>query len=714
MPNPTYFLHGIEVIDQSSPNIAAALIAVLTPPSVRPILAGDRLDAAAADPGAYETNRGTIDSVTLVYLLDGLVTPGATLVSEGQSIAVRAIVAQSAGPSSVIDSDTVLVLPEFDVVPPVLLSLSPQPGTQDVPPDVTLLAQFNEVIDFGAGLVTFRNAGDVIETVSAAELLIAGSAFEVPHADFPHGAELEIAWPAGIAKDEAGNPVASLAPGAWTLNVAAAPDVTAPQRQALSPEPASRTAATSDPWTAIYGEPMQAGTGDVTYTVGGVAYTVPVADLTYDGNSISIPKNDIAAGDAIEITAPEGWATDAAGNPAAAILAGEWTFTLAEILVFIDGFPNATATLGADNGDGTTTTTLSDAGALSGDYLSDNAARDAGLPDIAQPATFAFDAGTGTFGTYTANSDTVVFDTSSDPVTVTIEWRVDGVLKQAGQTWAPSEDLTDRLIEMVVIAIDADGNEDTATVTVQEATVVVVNQIQRVAGGSVDYLTPPLVSYSAANSNSLENLSRVFIGCWFRNAGNFQYLFSGFDGGSIDLSVQTDGAGAVSFIVSYFDASSVLKETFSRKTAQQAAAGQQFAVFAEATAGGELKIYSSLDGGALVAGGTVGLSDAARLTLIPGGNNPNIFARSTGSNEFTGVSAKFGIWSPASALDFGDPAVAADLYQPDGLPQSEARLNALLGQPLIGIDRDAADTNAGLHSGVVGNNAVTGAFEDVI
>lgn len=120
--------------------------------------------------------------------------------------------------------------------------------------------------------------------------------------------------------------------GPAILHQGTSPDTTAPVLQSTSPADNATSVGTNVSIVLTYDEPVKAGSGNLVVrnvTAGTdvefIAAAAPAVSIS--GNTVTVDISDLVADSDWQITTPQGWLTDLAGNQAPAIGAGALTFT---------------------------------------------------------------------------------------------------------------------------------------------------------------------------------------------------------------------------------------------------------------------------------------------------------------------------------------------------------------------------------------------------
>ncbi|HRG93758.1 MAG TPA: Ig-like domain-containing protein, partial [Chitinophagaceae bacterium] len=125
-------------------------------------------------------------------------------VSGNNVIAVE--IHQNAGTSSDLSFDLQLI-GSVDLTAPAVLTLSPADNSSNIPVGQSLVINFDEPVQKGAGNIIIREAGNITQTidVNSASVTIAGNTVTIDPADFGNNAAVNVEVAAGVFEDIAGN-----------------------------------------------------------------------------------------------------------------------------------------------------------------------------------------------------------------------------------------------------------------------------------------------------------------------------------------------------------------------------------------------------------------------------------------------------------------------------------------------------------------------------
>jgi methionine-rich copper-binding protein CopC len=227
---------------------------------------------------------------------------------------------------------TVKAAPEpADNTAPVVMGISPTPGTNEIIESTKLELTFSEEVRAGTGNITINVNGtaQMVGVRSSAVTINKDKVIIDPGANFPAGAAVSVVIPGGAFVDAAGNGFAGIAAGDWTFTISPPPaDKAAPVVSALSPADGATEAAEDAALVITFDEEVVAGTGEITITVNGTPQLVGVrtAAVKVNKEKVTIDAANFPAGADVSVAVPQGAFEDKFGNPFTGFAATRWSF----------------------------------------------------------------------------------------------------------------------------------------------------------------------------------------------------------------------------------------------------------------------------------------------------------------------------------------------------------------------------------------------------
>jgi methionine-rich copper-binding protein CopC len=222
-----------------------------------------------------------------------------------------------------------------DNTAPTVAGLSPADDATGIAENAKLELTFSEEVVAATGNITITvNGTPQTVDVTTNAVKVNKEKVTIDAANFPEGATVSVAIPAGAFKDKAGNNFAGLAASAWNFTVKPAPgpvDSTPPTIAALSPaNNANNVAATTSSLEITFDENINKLTGNITLTGTGFSQTIAVA-----GNAVKVAGKKatielaqaLPYATAISVALPAGTFEDETGNDFTGLAASAWTFT---------------------------------------------------------------------------------------------------------------------------------------------------------------------------------------------------------------------------------------------------------------------------------------------------------------------------------------------------------------------------------------------------
>ena len=210
----------------------------------------------------------------------------------------------------------------LDTTAPTLSSSVPAADATDINTSLNIILTYNEPVQAGTGNITIvPSSGGTTLTIPVgdAQVTIAGRVVTInPTNNLVMSTTYTLTVPAGAIVDASGNAglVVTL-----SFSTAAALDTTAPTLQNTNPSADSTSFSADANITLTYSEAVQAGTGDITFTLSNaIALTIPVGDaqVTIAGRVVTIdPTANLELSSGYVLTIPAGAFMDAAGNKTA-------------------------------------------------------------------------------------------------------------------------------------------------------------------------------------------------------------------------------------------------------------------------------------------------------------------------------------------------------------------------------------------------------------
>lgn len=205
-----------------------------------------------------------------------------------------------------------------DVDPPTLSSTSPVHEATDVATTASFVFTFNEDIQAGTGQIDLRSTApdasvETFDVASSTQLAFDGRTLTItPSNPLLPGEAYQIVIPAGAIDDLAGNDFAGIAATEYTFTT----DETAPTLG--SAEPLLNGLPSSD-FTLQFDEDVQLGTGQITFHLASdnsilETITVPGAEISAEGNTITAAIGDLDFGTAYYANISANTITDLSGN----------------------------------------------------------------------------------------------------------------------------------------------------------------------------------------------------------------------------------------------------------------------------------------------------------------------------------------------------------------------------------------------------------------
>jgi len=193
---------------------------------------------------------------------------------------------------------------------------------------------FSENVKKGTGNIVIKEGGVVKQTidVTATSVTIVGATITIDPTDFTASAAVSVEMAAGVFKDLANNNYAGIADvTTWNFAVATIADITPPTVSTFSPLDNATAVSTASNLVIMFSENIQKGIGNILIKEAGTTtQTIPVADVTVTGSTVTINPADFTSGALVNIEMPAGVFKDLSNNNFGGITnATTWNFTAA-------------------------------------------------------------------------------------------------------------------------------------------------------------------------------------------------------------------------------------------------------------------------------------------------------------------------------------------------------------------------------------------------
>ncbi len=221
----------------------------------------------------------------------------------------------------------------IDETAPTVATLSPDDNATEVAENAKLEVTFSEEVQAGTGDITITVNGtpQTVDVTTNAVRINKEKVTIDAAANFPAGATVSVAVPAGAFEDAAGNDFTGIAAGNWNFTVKPPVDNTPPVITAREPANNDKDVAVNARLVIDFDEKVKKGQGQIVLSQADNSQNIDISSeqVSVNGSKVTISHSkDFSPGSSITVRIPQGAFQDEVGNPFAGI--NDWTFRTAE------------------------------------------------------------------------------------------------------------------------------------------------------------------------------------------------------------------------------------------------------------------------------------------------------------------------------------------------------------------------------------------------